>query len=819
MFRYYLTIGGTETEILEPVGWDKMESILKRHPTKHGIQVEFSEVPLTFYCGGGGYEQLLAEYEANGSDGQATFRQDFDCNGITTLYQATVNFNDLQHLAGEFISANLEIVGFGNLLQTREKSKISMNSTQDLDGNTIPKAFTATLDMYSRAVKKELDAITPEQLSTTIQIPNSEPERNQLFIQPEWLDITLDEIQDTYHYPFGWSETSIPAANAYLIDVKEAGTYTIEAEINYQLDVAMLSGVLTDINDLEFRWILRIDSTETALSNTIFITGSLPDPDSDNIYRSGPLSSTISTTVDLAVGQKIYLFGYLTHGFVSVINVSAIREFTLYQNSGSQINISSETVTNRTYSDVWSIPEVYRQVILGTTGQADRFKSDYFAGCGANYCLTTGFNIRQFPDYPLTISREELFSGLAPIFAVGEGITLDGPDEIVEVEPVEYFYQSNEIIRFDNPADYLEEVAGEFIYNALETGYEKSNTDEFNALDEFNGKREWQTPIKTNENKFTAVSKFVASMYAIESQRRKPYVDGNKVSGSFDKDTFVIANIPSGFRIKSVQAPDRINLDRFVPSGVTVPTVNITGSEDNDGTYTVTSVHYQNTYVWITVSPDLPNPAEQTGQVVAIVNGNPTAYVPEANEPFDTVNNLISPETMYNGRISPARNLRRWAKVINSGLWFKDPAANSIRFTAGEANNDFATQFDAAEPCPEGDPDKDYIAENGEILLNDFNQFAQLWKPEIISFKAPVTADQMALIRAAHIPQIDAEDKHGYITVFDGYEYQSGYLLELRYRDAEQTDELSAFKLIKKWDSPLAVGLLEHSIEFSDEYA
>lgn len=816
MYRYYLVKGETETEIPEPVGFDKFESVLKRSP-KHGVQVEFSEVQLSFYCGEG-YAQILAEYTANGSDGQMQFRQDYDCAGeVATIYQADINFNGLIHVPGEYVQVNLEIVGFGNMLQTREKTKVSMDSIQDLEGNVIPKAFTSTLSLYSRAIQKEFNATTPEQLSTTIQIPNGEPERTQLFVQPEWQDITLDEIQETFHYPFGWQEAPIPANNEYLIDVKEAGLYTIEAEINYQLDVTVISGALTDLYDLEFRWILRIDSTETALSNTIFIVGNLPDPDSDNIYRSGPLTSTISTTLNLAVGQKIYLFGYFTHGFGATINVSATREFTLYQNSGSEVRITAETVTNSSYSKVWTIPDVYRHVIMATTGQPDRFKSDYFNACGANYTLTNGFNIRQFPSTPFAISRDELYAGLNPIFAIGEGITLDGSDEVVEVEQIDHFYQVNEIIRFDYPEEYTEDVSGEYIYNALEVGYEKSNTDEFNALDEFNSRREYQTPIKTHDNKFTAVSKFVASMYAIESQRRNPYYEGSKESGTFDNDTFIIASIPSGFKIKSVVSPNRINMDRFVPNGVTVPTVNITGSDDNNGTYTVTSVHYQNTYVWITVSPDLPNPADATGYVVAIVNGNPTAYAPEADTPFLHVDNLISPETMYNGRIAPARNLRRWAKVINSGLWFKDPVTNSIRFTSGEANSDFATQFKTTEPCPEGDPDKDYIQENAEILLEDFNRFARLWKPEYITFKAPVTAAQMQAIRQAHVPQIDAPQKYGYISVWDGKDYQQGYLLELRYKDADQTGELSTFKLIKKWDSPLAIIIITH-IEFTDEF-
>lgn len=71
----------------------------------------------------------------------------------------------------------------------------------------------------------------------------------------------------------------------------------------------------------------------------------------------------------------------------------------------------------------------------------------------------------------------------------------------------------------------------------------------------------------------------------------------------------------------------------------------------------------------------------------------------EKNENFPYINNLISPETAYNLRISPARNALRWSNVLKSAIL---KAGSNLKFTYGEGNYNLVTA--------QGDSCNDYTA-------------------------------------------------------------------------------------------------------------
>lgn len=82
--------------------------------------------------------------------------------------------------------------------------------------------------------------------------------------------------------------------------------------------------------------------------------------------------------------------------------------------------------------------------------------------------------------------------------------------------------------------------AEDMAYNEVEIGYEKWETEITNGIDEPNAKAKWTfTGIKNIKNIFTALSNFVAGMYAIELTRRK--IPDQTEDYKYDNSNFIFA--------------------------------------------------------------------------------------------------------------------------------------------------------------------------------------------------------------------------------------------------------------------------------------
>lgn len=82
-------------------------------------------------------------------------------------------------------------------------------------------------------------------------------------------------------------------------------------------------------------------------------------------------------------------------------------------------------------------------------------------------------------------------------------------------------------------------------------------------------------------------------------------------------------------------------------------------------------------------------------------NVSPDSYVPELDENFDDIQNLLNSETRYNLRITPARNLLRWANVINGCL--QSYLSSFLKFVSGEGNFDMTSRMTTSSGTPGSD--------------------------------------------------------------------------------------------------------------------
>jgi len=157
----------------------------------------------------------------------------------------------------------------------------------------------------------------------------------------------------------------------------------------------------------------------------------------------------------------------------------------------------------------------------------------------------------------------------------------------------------------------------------------------------------------------------------------------------------------------------------------------------------------------------------------------------EKDENYVDVQNVISPETSYNLRISPARNLLRWSPVLDAGL-IKN-IGREIKFMSGEGNYKMTSEFDN-DSCP-GNWDNEELSEGQNIQWDDANNTdsTPIWVPEILEFEYPVTFSQFKAIEA---------NPKGVFNVSESDEdHVKGFILEFKYKPGDK----SQFKLLKAY--------------------
>lgn len=189
--------------------------------------------------------------------------------------------------------------------------------------------------------------------------------------------------------------------------------------------------------------------------------------------------------------------------------------------------------------------------------------------------------------------------------------------------------------------------------------------------------------------------------------------------------------------------------------------------------------------------------------LIAMRRVNSADYAPEKNEAFDIVNNVISPATSYNLRLSPIRILLNWAIWLKNAFYYK-ASTEKIKVTYVAQNATAQTRFKSTEPLPVGDINKSLWTEKQDIELTNYPVAERLWRPEWVTFKCRLTPDKVFTINEALRGRKSSGINYGYIVVkdYDG-DYQAGWPYELNYNFAtEQAD----FKMRMKWDSPVTPG-------------
>lgn len=260
--------------------------------------------------------------------------------------------------------------------------------------------------------------------------------------------------------------------------------------------------------------------------------------------------------------------------------------------------------------------------------------------------ITSGMKLRDFGK-DLFTSFEELFDALDSLYCIGAGYSYADPGNI-RVDHKSFFYTNDMVLNLEvdfNEVDAIWEPASDMMYGSIETGYNKEPENFVNTIDEFNGKRVYNTKARNINKGYKRVCPYNASGYSIEWMRRQRIA----TKSDNDDDIYIVC---VG---KSIDVNNEIQLDYPAPTGtITVPWNMFHNEQGMEAPFLADTQEY---------------PTASTRQLIA-------------------PNGIISPETTYNWRISPYYNACRQRPVLMASFFGQSGIDDEIKlkFAKGSGN-------------------------------------------------------------------------------------------------------------------------------------
>jgi hypothetical protein len=798
---------GSEILTKDPIGWDEAVINMARSEKYKGMNTLYTN-SLKFHCNGGGKEYVDAIYESEGIDGRINILIEYDCDDsgtYDTLFDGIVNLASYK-TDGEYTTCNIEQSDLHTKLAMRDEISVDLESTTSIGGSPITAPGAKNISMHSQNLyfKSSSDGDVPFTATILNDFSDSFTHRG-LFSHT--IPTTRSEAQQY----LGWNEYDDfgdPGATKNTSQIPEifsAIDTNIQFPATYTYNL-QFKGVFTDT-------VTAIATRSNTAHNLILAWGAnLNDAQSTGLYISGGYTMTTASenvnfdtteltgNITLNFGDKVWLYWFESE-LMSVGPYSDTIEYKWdYEIANFLIEINS--TTDESFSKSFLVHEAFGQVSDSIADGDNHFYSDFYGrvdsskvsylsdGCGSPIAITTGLNIRSFPDKKIATSFKQLFENFDCLHNIGMAIE----NNRIRVEPLSYWFDSNtQIISLPNVNSYEQKCDNKRFINKIDIGYQKWESEFRGGLDEINTKREYSTIISSVKNKLNKLCSFIASGYTIEFTRRKRYTDETTTDWRYDNDLFFLSvkKYFSGsiyFVENTPPNDDLIQLNGSLVYGINPgDTIVISGTPSNDGSYTVSSVSIGLYSTDIRVLESVVTELNVNGNLEDITS--PIYFTEKYADSFSYGSGMTSLLTAYNLRLTPARMLLAHFNVITAGLQI---IRGLIKFVKGEGNTSLSVAKDIiayTDQCQE-DYASQLLTESQSFQWNDSNvkNVSPLWLPETYSFEYPLSYSEFKAIKA---------NPYGYVSFYkNAADIKAGFIMSMEYRIKSG---LTKFELLRKY--------------------
>jgi hypothetical protein len=277
------------------------------------------------------------------------------------------------------------------------------------------------------------------------------------------------------------------------------------------------------------------DNTLTTFYDDILwtYTGELEPGQDVDLTINRTLVNLTDTSHIALIAYSAQQFGDYTSVFTEINLECSVIEFFDGSNAIGYLNFE---VGQRVIESISDRENVFESTYLGKTENG--YPSD---GEAALYSNHSGKQIRGLPNETPSYSLSEWFKSMDSIFSIGLGIEYNEVNQpFIRVEEKKHFFNGQVIATIHNVREIKKEVAREWIYNEVQSGYAKAEYEEVNGLEEYNNKFDWATRIGTIKNKLDLVSKIRADGYGIEFARRLSFAENPTEDSKYDNDNFIV---------------------------------------------------------------------------------------------------------------------------------------------------------------------------------------------------------------------------------------------------------------------------------------
>jgi hypothetical protein len=845
------------TLIEEPQGWDACDIIIKRDLDKHGIVFDYAGNDFTFYGASMKMIQTEYEAYGVQGKLTMVIELDCGEQGYKELYRGQLLFGQYKFTCGDacFVKIPIETTSDVMAFTNRFDQQVNLMTDKGFDEVTALMPYNKLgfdIVLPSKGIYIEDYALNEIANGTTIEgvvgLSSGTSKAEYGMISIGMTKTAVAEIGSFYFEPQpkydyaadldgeinNGSQDAIrfetPPGNAW--GVSYIWPNALTAIINYGPESPNYNEV-NDFVHIEYRIKGKLTCRVSALDNVkmffcrlpISKTGELKEDfeylDIQDLFFSLnywvdsmhdgdelPFDLSFATDLKMVAGDRFYLFISTLHNRTIDESNSDEPAMEVVFDVETYFKASTISITPSSLSKAFLVNETLSRITEAITDDKMRVYSDYFGrtdsqpyvssadGCGSLEIISKGLFIRKqenrIPDEPflMTVSMKDMWEGLDPIHHIGFGVEEDDMHagfKRIRVEHWKYFYSDDVLMNCDAVNQVERKCQESEIYATFKFGYEKWEAEEYNGLDEFLTKRTYRTTLSEVKNNFERISKFIASGYAWEITRRK-YFDSK--DWRFDNDNFIACikrfNRSYSYTLFApVIKSSHMTVVGSFPDMQVGDFVIISDTASNNGPNVIADIIGSNIYFTTLL-------VHESAGSVTITLAEQDFVIEQGN--VDSPVNIISPETLYNFRLSPLRNAMRWLdKVIAS--YKKLNPANKLVFTEGDGNYLAEGKMQDATCRLEVVPIKENMPLES-ALYEDASNMEPLLSAERIEFEYPMSLNDFRAILLNPYGLIlfnsgTCEDSEGWIDTLS-YKPEEGkakFILIPKYAEASEPPE------------------------------
>lgn len=666
----------------DPIGWESIAATLRRDSSRHGTTVDFIS-DLNFVKDGRAY--LLRAYQAAGV--QANVRiliEQYDPNEFRWLpyYSGRVHFLEAE-IGPTQMKVNLESESWLQKFLARDSVKVDLFGGESASGYAGEVHTPVTVELHSRAILQRYAASQKAAVKTSAQMFGDEgnASHEQLlyfgFDNQETNKIGLGAVAG------GWVSGSASS-------VVPIYTAPGNADLTIDLDLRALIVAYNDGDGPDFETVegdCRLRIVRAGVAQDIPLIPDFYVPNLGGDYVGDILTGARKFTFNLEKGDEVYLYArYFIHdigGPGTTFRYRTTLDATFLP--GAYFRMSAITTTPASTTKGLLLYEACERLCQALTDEADVFRSDFLGrtdlgyavdGPGALTMVTGGFQVRGFP--PL--------SDPAPT----DSTTTD-PRKTLTTDWREFF-------------DSLAAVYG--LGWGVEWAIGRS------------GKLVQVIRVEP-------ISYWYGTEVVLDLTESGILDDTRKVDQS--RHYQVVEMGYTTWQAEQVNGLDEFNTKRQWTTPLDVTDNKYSQLSQLATSGTLLEATRRDRYD-ATSTTDTGNDA--TNFLVCLLRDGVSSYVTERNQMATLLQGMLSPNTVYNLRLSPGRMLRRHGPVLQAGLQYQVRA--QVRFTYGEGNTSMVSQL-LGEPAP--------IVEGDNLDVPDLGQ--ALWRAEQVEFNAPIQREQV----------------------------------------------------------------------------